>query len=782
MRLFCVLLLAAGSLCAASINTQLDALRRGEYGAFDEIVFAARSNHGDGHWYANFGYDINDEKRDCYGREGRLCALNIRTGDVRLLVDDPEGSVRDPAVSYDAKKILFSYRKGGTRQFHLYEIRADGSGLTQLTDGPYDDIEPCYLPDGGIVFCSSRAKRWVNCWFTQVATIHRCNADGSGIQRLSSNIEQDNTPWVLPDGRILYMRWEYVDRSRTNFHHLWTMNPDGTAQRLYFGNLHPGGVFLDAKPIPGSSDVIFIDSPGHGRLEHEGALARVSEKSGPDALANKRRILKPEAYRDPWAFADDLFMVATRNELCIANADGEEATLYTLPEGWKNAWLHEPRPILAHPREAVLPNRTNLRQADGTFVLENIYEGRQMAGVARGTVKTLMILETLPKPVNHSGTMEPTSYLGTFTLPRILGFVPVEPDGSAHFTAPAGRPLFFIALDKDDRAVKRMQSFTQVMPGETLGCVGCHEQRTQAPRNSPPGAARSTAAARPPSRISTDGVLFDVPDFNKHIQPILNRHCVRCHNPDDFKGRRDFCADRTMFYTFGYTTLAHYRILKDGNDSTKSNYPPYALGSGDNALLAKGDGTHHKVKFSPEEAAVIKQWLDASAVYAGTYAALGTGMMNVYGRKTISDVMERRCDTCHATGRRDNRVERKLFEDQFPRNLYFNFTRPEKSLFIRAPLAAEAGGLGMCTNAVFASTSDPDYQALLKEIQGGAEHLYGNGKSYEMPGFRPNRPYIREMIRFGILPPTFDAQNDPIDVFETDRKYWDSFILSASHP
>ena len=777
MRLSFVLSLIAGSLVAAPISTQMDALRQGDYGAFDEIVFAVRSNHNDGHWYANFGYSIQDEKSRCYGREGRLCALNIRTGAVRLLIDDPEGSVRDPVVSYDATKILFAYRKGETRNFHLYEIRVDGSGLTQLTDGPYDDIEPCYLPDGGIVFCSSRAKRWVNCWFTQVATIHRCNADGSGILMLSSNIEQDNTPWVLPNGRILYMRWEYVDRSRTNFHHLWTMNPDGTAHQIYFGNLHPGGVFLDAKPIPGSPDVIFIDSPGHGKIEHEGRLARVNEKAGPDALHNKRVILKAEVYRDPWAFADDFFMVAANNELRMANMDGEEAVFHTLPEEWKNAWLHEPRPIQARPREPVLPDRTNLRKVTGTFVLENIYEGRQMASVEKGTVKKLMILETLPKPVNFSGTMEPTSFNGTFTLPRILGFVPVEPDGSAHFTAPAMRPLFFIALDRDDRAVKRMQSFTQVMPGEMQGCVGCHEQRTQAPRSYLPG-GRSTAANRPASQIDPTGVLFDVPDFNKLIQPILDRRCVKCHNPDDFKGRRDFCSDRTMFFTFGYTTLAHHRILKDGRDSTQSNYAPYKLGSGDNAFLAKGDGSHHDVTFTPGEIATIKQWLDASAVYAGTYAALGTGMMNVYGRPGITDVMTRRCDTCHATTNKDNRVSRK-FDETFFRNLFFNFTRPGKSLFIRAPLATAAGGLGICTNGVFATTEDPDYQILLKEITDGAEHLFNAGKSYEMPGFRPNKQYIREMIRYGVLPPTFDVKDDPIDVFETDRKYWDLFDLSA---
>ena len=103
-----------------------------------------------------------------------------------------------------------------------------GTGLRQLTDGPWDDIEPSYLPDGSIVFASSRCQRWVNCWLTQVAILCRSDVDGRNLQPLSSNNEHDNTPWPLPDGRILYTRWEYVDRSQVDYHLLWVVNPDGT--------------------------------------------------------------------------------------------------------------------------------------------------------------------------------------------------------------------------------------------------------------------------------------------------------------------------------------------------------------------------------------------------------------------------------------------------------------------------------------------------------------------------------------------------------------------------
>ena len=268
----------------------------------EEIVFAARSILHE-HWYANIGYWATDRGRPMYGKFGKLCKLNLRSGKLTLLIDDPQGGVRDPAVHYDGKRILFSYRKGGTENYLLYIINSDGTGLRRVTDGKFDDYEPCWLPDGGIAFVTTRARRWVGCWFTQVGNIWRCDADGGQIRPLSANIEQDNTPWVLPDGRILYMRWEYIDRSQVNYHHLWTMYPDGTEQNVFFGNLHPGGVFIDARPIPGSRDVIMIHSPGHGQTEHAGFVARVSPRQGPDELGNLVNISKHANYRDPWAFS-----------------------------------------------------------------------------------------------------------------------------------------------------------------------------------------------------------------------------------------------------------------------------------------------------------------------------------------------------------------------------------------------------------------------------------------------------------------------------------------------
>ena len=206
---------------AAATGTLLDQFRAGPMTGVDDIIFAARRiNETDGHWYANIGYYAHDPQRKAWREGTKLYRWSLATGKLSTLLDDPRGGVRDPQVHYEGGKILFSYRKGGTEQYHLYEINPDGGGLRQLTDGPYDDIEPTYLPDGDIIFVSTRCKRWVNCWLTQVAILHRCDANGRNVRPISSNNEQDNTPWPLPDGRILYTRWEYVDRSQIGRAHV----------------------------------------------------------------------------------------------------------------------------------------------------------------------------------------------------------------------------------------------------------------------------------------------------------------------------------------------------------------------------------------------------------------------------------------------------------------------------------------------------------------------------------------------------------------------------------
>ena len=768
------------------------------------VVFALRTHYaGDGHWYANIGYYSFDDGKKLHTQQGQLCRLDLESGKVVALVDDPEGAVRDPTVHYDAQKILFSYRKGGTDCYHLYEINVDGTGLKQLTDGPRDDFEPCYLPDGGIVFVSTRGDRWVNCWATQVATLHRCDGDGRNIRMISANLEQDNTPAVLPGGRILYQRWEYVDRSQVDYHHLWTMNPDGTGQMVYYGNQRTPGLYIDAKPIPGSEEVLFIDSPGHGGREHAGNLALLTAKFGPDEPTANRHIPNGGNCRDPFPFTRDAALVARGAQLLCMSHKGDTFEVYKVPEDLarKGVQMNEPVPVMKRPRELVIPSRVDVTQTKGRLLLSNAYVGRNMDGVKPGLIKKLLVMESLPKPINYTGGMDPLTYGGSFTLERILGTVPVDADGSANFEVPANRALFLIAMDGEGNSIKRMQSFLTVMPGESLACVGCHEYRT----GTQPPASGKSAFLRPPSIIAPVPDVPDVFDFPRDIQPILDRHCVRCHNPDKHAGSVCLDGGRGPLYSHSYVALTVRKQFKDGRNLPKSNYPPYSLGATVSPLMKKLDGDHHEVKVSPVERELIRYWIESAAAYIGTYAALATGAIGGYQlnnqvlnndtkwpeSQKAGEAIQRRCASCHQGAKRiplnltDERgvsFWRPNWDDPalvWSRHFLFNLSKPEKSLVLLAPLAKAAGGCGTMLKdgqpvELFKDTADPDYQAILAMLQAGQRRLE-EVKRFDMPDFQPRPEYLREMKRYGILPADFDLDRPPkVNPYTLDRLYWDA--------
>jgi len=829
------LLVAMGLCVAARAEDAGQSLSRrlGDRFGVTEIVFAERAHSGrgktkDGHWYANFSYYARYPQKKAYSSGGSLRKLDLRTGRTTVLIEDAQGTFRDPAVHYDGKTILFSYRKGGTAPFHLYEIQSDGSGLRQLTSGIYDDIEPCWLPNDAIMFVSGRARRYVNCWVTQVATLYTCDRNGRNIRQISANVEHDNTPCVLPDGRVVFQRWEYVDRSQVHYHHLWSVNPDGTGQMVYYGNQRPGGVFIDPQPIPGSDRIVFIHSPGHGRNEHAGTLCTVTDRHGPDDPRAIRVINKARDLRDPWALSQSDFLAAQGKRLVHVSAAGKMTTLYT----HSGLELNEPRPLTPRRRERTLPSRVDLSRTTGTLILTDATVGRNMGGVKKGQIKKLLILESLPKPINYTGSMEPMSYGGTFTLERILGTVPVEADGSAHFDVPANRALILIALDREGKAVKRMQSFLSVMPGEVTSCIGCHEDRRAAPRYAKD--VQLAAMKRPASRIAPVEGIPDVFDYPRDIQPILDKHCVSCHNPTRRDGGILLTGDHGPVYSHSYYTLSATYQYSDGRNQPKSNFPPYGFGDAASPIMKMLRGEHYDVKLSAREVEMIRHWIHCGAPYLGTYAALIQGMIGSTGYeashvtavdtrilksekvKKASEVITRRCASCHTGVRNvpkhpaDWGQGTKLIQPQrawkikqtdqralwrFQQHILYNLTRPEQSVQLLAPLAKDAGGYGACREivrakkkahtitdkvaTVFKSKDDPDYQTLLAAIR-DAKALHDSDPRWDTPGWKAPPEYIREMKRHGILPETFDRDTDPLDPYETDRRYW--HVVSGHHP
>jgi len=776
------------------IRDLLTEFRQNEMRDARYILFASRQPGHDPHWYSNFGYYIDDVDDFPFplGSGGGLHILDLDTKEVQTIFEDPKGNIRDPQVHYDAEKVLFSYLPAGKRHYNLFEINIDGTGLRQLTFGDWDDIEPTYTASGDIIFCSSRSKRWVQCAASPVATLHRCGPNGENIRRVSSNNDTENTPWPLPSGQIIYMRWEYIDRSQMDYHHLWTMNPDGTRHAVYYGNQNPGMVMLAPKPIPGSEKIVACFSPGHGMSEHYGRITVVDPKNGPDDLDRAVFITTANTFSDPWAFSETAFMATSYHRLQLVDGDGYFQTVYELPEELKSQgfWIGEPRPIIRREREILIADQVDLSKKTGRLILSDIYRGRRLKDLPRGTIKELLILEPLPAPVHYNGGMEMISSGGTFMLTRLIGTVPVTPDGAAYFELPAGRSFLFVARDENGDSVKRMHSFTTVMPGEVNSCIGCHESRLEAPpHNAHSANLLKLAASAPAIPKPIDGVP-DIFDYPRDIQPILDRHCVSCHNNDRTDGGVNLSPDWGPVTMYSYHMLSRRRMFGDNRNRVKSDFEPYEIGTKASTLLQLVNSRHEGVELSPQEIKMLRYWIEVGANFAGTYAANYTGVIGYHYNfgytshdenwsETIamSEAIQRRCVECHPTNSR-RKLPLRISDDtanfsvKFTRYFVFNLSHPEQSRILTSPLAIAAGGKGKCERAVFESTDDSDYQAILTGINRAVRYIEEESNRFTMRPFIPHHSYAREMIRFGVLPPDHDIRS-PLDPYKTDLRYWE---------
>jgi hypothetical protein len=716
----------------------------------------------DTHWYAN--HPAPRPPKISFRVTTRLCRLDLAIGKQQVVLESPDGWIRDPAVHYDGRTILFSYAPAEAKhpgEYGLFRIQADGSGLKRLTgdDGPHSDIEPCWLPDDRILFCSSRVKRIVPCGGMSVPILHRANADGSDVRCLSANVETENTPAVLPDGRVLFMRWEYVDRGETAYHHLWSMNPDGTAVAAYFGNQFVGGVYLDAQPVPGTGEVVYVDAPGHGTTgDHYGTIRLLAASPDPDDWSAQRRLGEKGKHpkEQPWGcdpvpLAKDWFLFAQDDGLWLMHRDGRTECVHRLdanaqdriqplpgkPFGKQRArmGLHEPRLLRPRPREPVVRDRVDWSTTTGRLFLADAALGRNMTGVRPGEIRSVLVLEIPPKP-GGAGSEHTVALDGYTTgrtmrfLKRVVGEFPVEADGSAYVEVPARRALQLIALDAQGRSVKRMNSFLSVMPGETLSCFGCHERRTETR-----GCGNPTASHRPPSKLAPIPGVPEFIDYPRDIQPVLDRHCVECHSAERMLGKLDLSGEHGGFRSFSYLSLTQEKYMPwiwfpFGRKTNLSDLPPRSYGSGAWAALPYFDGRandHEKIRLDPKELRLVQVWADLPAQFRSSYwlgsPQSGTTMNNRWRGTAI----ESRCAACHLKPKAPGREEHLDFPnflspylDRWALTRLANLCRPEKSVAVRAPLTKEVGGLGWCKDnsgkSVFADRTDPGYHEVLSLV------------------------------------------------------------------
>ena len=635
---------------------------------FDKLLFLKRSGSGYGHTYA-------DQNANEMG--GNLCVLSPVSADgkVTSLVPELDGGLFDRFdLSFDARKVVFGYKKKD-RPFHIYEIDIDPvagkmvpGSLRQLTSvtadevevfkckdmvrrstsGGFDDMDPCYLPDGRIVFASTRSMRGVFCAAPSVTTLYVMDGDGKNMHCLSAGPINETAPSVMEDGRVIYTRWEYVDKGLGNGESLWAVRPDGSgSDHVYKNNtVRPAGM-SNARGIPGSQKIVTIGGTHHttaigpvvlvdthrSRRTTE-AMTSITPELGYPCMWHAT--IKFGFFMDPYPFSEKLFLVShTPN-----SNPGEPAGygIYVL-DGWGNrAELYrdpavscfEPIPLRPRRRPTAIASVAATDKAvaragaadeekTASLFIQDVYQG--MTGIERGRVKYVRVMGALPWPWSERGMNWVGMHVDVHRK-KVYGIVKVHEDGSAYFTVPAEENLFFQALDEDFMALQQMPTFINLMPGERRSCIGCHEPRGMAPSmaHGQPQALKHPPQTLVPQPGDTGPRMVH---YNADVQPVLNKHCVGCHGGENPKGRLDLTGVPTEQYNRSYENfinkgLVSYADCRYGRSNFRA-VPPLTRGSHLSKLTAQIRQDPCKANLTREEFVKIVTWIDANAPYYGTY-------------------------------------------------------------------------------------------------------------------------------------------------------------------
>lgn len=623
---------------------------------------------------------------------GSYIALDLDYAGERLLFafsevkweveDDPESWKNQPWTQVDAAGQWYTphYFWKPESSFHIFEADLKTQQLRQLTDGMWDDFDPCYLPNGRIIFISARCGGNQRCGrrYAPTYTLHTMMPDGTDIQQLSFHDTNEWFPSVNNDGMVIYTRWDYVDRDADVAHHLWFCTPDGRDPRTMHGNyskirqLRPW-FEGQSRAIPDSKKYISVAASHHG--ETYGSLILI-DQSVPDnsAMAQVKRITpytafpesettpgktvaadsvyklwEPEYHSDlhygtPWALNQDLYLCVydpegSKKHTLITEKSSDNYGIYLVDSYGNRELIYrdpeisclDPMPLRSRLRPPVLPVKTKQMAADrdeqydltkpGTVAVMNVYAA-DIPFPEGVKIKALRIINIFPKDTWGSAT--PRIGAGKESLARgVLGTVPVEEDGSAYFECPTGMSVYFQALDENGMMVQNMRSSTYLHPGEQLTCIGCHENKRSAPnlKKTP------MAVMRSPSKITPEMSGSYPLTFPRLVQPVLDKHCVSCHEKKAPKHSLRGDKFTKLGWSEAMHTLSEFAWAKHGTNfgilENKRSYSiPMQEGAYVSKLYAMLKKGHEDVQLSAEELRRITLWMDCNSNFFGAYTGL----------------------------------------------------------------------------------------------------------------------------------------------------------------
>jgi formylglycine-generating enzyme required for sulfatase activity len=558
-------------------------------------------------------------------------------GKITTIFTPENGSfVGDVDLHFDGTKMLFSMPKEG-KHWQIFEVGVDGKNLRQATPSEHTDVsnyDPCYLPDGNIMYTSTANMQGVPCigGGSHVANMALYNPTTKKTRMLCFEQDHDWCPTLMPNGRIMYLRWEYTDSPHYFTRVMMSMNPDGTNQVAYYGSnsYWPNSLFF-ARPVPNTATKFVGIVGGHhgiprkgemvvfdtakGTHEADGVIQRISDYGKPvkpviaDRLVDRSwpLFIHPLPLDEKYYFASRPITRGSKDwGVFLVDVFDNMLLIKTIP----GSSLVEPIPLVATKRPPVIPSKLNPDMKDAILYVQSVYNGPGLKGVPKGTVKSMRVFTYT---YGYRGVGGHTCF-GTesgWDAKRILGTVPVHADGSAMFRVPANTPISLQPLDENGASLQLMRSWLTAMPGEALSCVGCHETSKEAP--SP---TRTMAGLKPPAKITPWNGPSRGFGFRREVQPVLDKYCVGCHDGKT-KGAANFATRSTKANT-AYNTLQLY-IRRPGPESDYHMFRPMEYHSSTSELmqmLAKG---HNNVKLPAAAMNRLQTWHDLNIPYHASW-------------------------------------------------------------------------------------------------------------------------------------------------------------------
>jgi hypothetical protein len=666
----------------------------------DSLLFCRHHNFGG----ILVGYHDNSDAGTsdaCWAAKGALCFLNLKNyySTFTEILTKTDAVVRDPCVSFDGKKVLvaISGKSKGTG-YKIYEIDISnvlkpGEPKAITTDPGVSgftaaDFEPCYMPNGDIMFTSTRNFGFVDCANNPTTNMFLMNGQGKYMRQIG--FDQVNTfyPVVMEDGSVLYTRWEYNDRDITNTMGLFYMYPDGTHQTEWFGNQNGWPYsLLHGRPVPGTSNnkVFAVGGGHHGPYCGELCLIdRLKGTNGKQSITmvcpvrdTKPHVSKSDISQGnadfrwayPYPLDDKNLLVSYRKSemanggsgsmgssfdgkfnLYFMNIDGGRELLAT---GDQSMVQVVPCKATVKPPQVVV--NANYKDSMAEFTMQNVYQGdgmkdkdgKQITSGAKtlrvialhyriqGTDGVAMTSGSAPSGMFAPAIFCPVAqYGGSWEAKEVLGEAPIFPDGSAAFKVPARVPVFFQVIDSNGYAMAAMRSWSTLMPGEKFACVGCHENKITSP---PPTGSGQAGTAKPLTKpLGVENKPFD---YTTMVQPIFEKNCVSCHKSGHSSG---FDLSSGTAKNAGRNVPTSYTSLMKGIGAKSSNgalnicymfeqppqMPPYSFGSSQSAIMTKAlNGTNTSMnKLSQNDKNIIACWIDLVCPSVGEY---GTGASSI---------------------------------------------------------------------------------------------------------------------------------------------------------